>query len=55
MTRHTWSTMREDGNLGGVGVLSVLSRTHDAPPADGARGLLLGVGPGFAATATWRT
>ncbi|MET9393726.1 PhlD [Streptomyces sp. NPDC006624] len=58
VTRHTWSTMREDGNLGGVGVLSVLCRTHDDPPADGARGLLLGVGPGFAATAataTWRT
>ncbi|MFD9223540.1 PhlD [Streptomyces sp. NPDC060064] len=56
LTRHSWSTLREDGNLGGVAVLSVLSRTHDDPPADGARGLLLGVGPGFSATActaTW--
>ncbi|MER5615452.1 PhlD [Streptomyces sp. NPDC002215] len=55
-TRHTWATLREDGNLGGVGVLAVLDRTHDDPPAGGARGLLLGVGPGFAAagaTATW--
>ncbi|GGS25932.1 polyketide synthase [Streptomyces aureoverticillatus] len=56
MTRHSWTTLREDGNLGGVGVLAVLSRTHADPPADGARGLLFGVGPGFAAagaTATW--
>lgn len=58
MTRHSWSTLREDGNLGGVGVLSVLSRTHDDAPDDGARGILLGVGPGFAAaacTGTWRS
>ncbi|WP_406834921.1 PhlD [Streptomyces sp. AHU1] len=58
VTRHTWATLREEGNLGGVGVLAVLARTHDDPPADGTRGLLLGVGPGFAAaggTATWQT
>ncbi|MER7688258.1 PhlD [Streptomyces sp. NPDC097610] len=57
VTRHTWAAMREDGNLGGVGVLTVLARTHEDPPTDGTRGLLLGVGPGFAAagaTATWQ-
>ncbi|WP_053725202.1 hypothetical protein [Streptomyces sp. WM6378] len=56
LTRHAWATLREQGNLGGVAVMAVLSRTHDDPPADGARGLLLGFGPGFvaaAATATW--
>ncbi len=56
VTRHSWASLREEGNLGGVAVLAVLSRTHDDPPADGARGLLLGFGPGFAlaaATARW--
>ncbi|MEU5476806.1 type III polyketide synthase [Streptomyces mirabilis] len=56
VTRHSWASLREEGNLGGVSVLAVLARTHDDPPADGARGLLLGFGPGFAvaaATATW--
>ncbi|MFE9768191.1 hypothetical protein ACFYPC_27355 [Streptomyces sp. NPDC005808] len=56
-TRHSWATLHEHANLGGVGVLAVLARTHDDPPADGARGLLLGLGPGFAAagaTATWQ-
>ncbi|MCG7202311.1 type III polyketide synthase [Streptomyces arenae] len=57
-TRHSWASLREEGNLGGVAVLSVLARTHDDPPADGARGILLGFGPGFAvaaATARWET
>ncbi|MET9083202.1 PhlD [Streptomyces sp. NPDC004237] len=57
-TRHSWASLREEGNLGGVAVLSVLARTHDDPPAHGARGLLLGFGPGFAAaaaTARWGT
>ncbi|WP_406840938.1 hypothetical protein ACICHK_40265 [Streptomyces sp. AHU1] len=31
-TRHTWTTLREEGNLGGVGVLVGLARTHDGPP-----------------------
>ncbi|TQE33033.1 PhlD [Streptomyces ipomoeae] len=56
VTRHSWASMREEGNLGGVAVLAVLARTHDDPPADGARGVLLGFGPGFAvaaATARW--
>ncbi|MGW1363039.1 PhlD [Streptomyces chartreusis] len=55
-TRHSWASLREEGNLGGVAVLAVLARTHDDPPIDGARGLLLGFGPGFAAaaaTAQW--
>lgn len=58
VTRHSWASLREEGNLGGVAVLSVLARTHDDPPAHGARGLLLGFGPGFAvaaATARWET
>ncbi|MFE6946550.1 PhlD [Streptomyces chartreusis] len=56
MTRHSWASLREEGNLGGVAVLAVLARTHDDPPTDGARGILLGFGPGFAAaaaTARW--
>jgi predicted naringenin-chalcone synthase len=56
VTRHSWASLREDGNLGGVAVLAVLARTHDDPPADGARGLVMGFGPGFAvaaATARW--
>ncbi|MEU6355967.1 PhlD [Streptomyces sp. NPDC047072] len=58
VTRHSWASLREEGNLGGVAVLSVLARTHDDPPADGTRGILLGFGPGFAvaaATARWET
>ncbi|WP_327359634.1 PhlD [Streptomyces sp. NBC_01304] len=56
IARHSWASLREEGNLGGVAVLSVLSRTHDDPPADGDRGVLVAFGPGFAAaacTATW--
>ncbi|MFJ4834429.1 PhlD [Streptomyces sp. NPDC088747] len=56
LTRHSWATLRQVGNLGGVSVLNVLARTHEDPPADGARGVLVGIGPGVtvtAATATW--
>ncbi|MFJ6836849.1 hypothetical protein [Streptomyces sp. NPDC091209] len=35
VNRHTWATLREKGNLGGVGVLAVLARTHDDPPPTG--------------------
>ncbi|MFC8076717.1 PhlD [Streptomyces sp. NPDC057307] len=56
LTRHSWTTLRQVGNLGGVSVLNVLSLTHTAPPADGARGVLVGIGPGVtiaAGAATW--
>ncbi|MCF6521839.1 PhlD [Streptomyces sp. JJ36] len=55
--RHSWDSLRERGNLGGAAVLDVLARTHSDPPTPGTPGLLLGLGPGFAATAlsgTWR-
>ncbi|MBT2386057.1 type III polyketide synthase [Streptomyces sp. ISL-11] len=54
--RHSWNSLRENGNLGGVAVLDVLARTHDDPPGDGASGVLLAFGPGFTAAAcrgTW--
>ncbi|MFH9426033.1 type III polyketide synthase [Streptomyces sp. NPDC017529] len=54
--RHSWDSLAETGNLGGISVLDVLRRTHDTPPADGDRGLMLAYGPGFttsALTGTW--
>ncbi|WP_260868019.1 PhlD [Streptomyces sp. SAJ15] len=57
MTRHSWASLRQRGNLGGVAILDVLARTYDDPPAEGARGVLFAFGPGFATaacTATWR-
>ncbi|MFE1767245.1 PhlD [Streptomyces angustmyceticus] len=53
---HSWASLAAVGNLGGASVLDVLRRTHDTPPADGDRGLMLAYGPGFATTAltgTW--
>ncbi|MEU8893585.1 PhlD [Streptomyces sp. NPDC048442] len=55
-TRHSHSSLAENGNLGGVAVLDVLRRTHTEPPADGTRGVLAAFGPGFSAAAlrgTW--
>ncbi|GGY07550.1 PhlD [Streptomyces minutiscleroticus] len=49
---HSRASLAEDGNVGGTAVLRVLARTHDAPPPDGAEGLLFGVGPGFCAAAS---
>ncbi|MEV8098173.1 PhlD [Kitasatospora sp. NPDC085879] len=43
---HSRGVLTEEGNLGGVTVLSVLDRTHRTPPRHGDRGLLLGIGPG---------
>lgn len=54
--RHTIASIRENASLGGIGVLDVLRRTHDTPPADGARGVMVAYGPGFVTTAltgTW--
>lgn len=54
--QHSHASLAQVGNLGGSSVLDVLRRTHGAPPADGAKGLMLAYGPGFATTAltgTW--
>ncbi|MFI2201510.1 PhlD [Streptomyces sp. NPDC020192] len=54
--RHSLDTLAEEGNLGGVSVLRVLERTHDRPPADGERALIVAYGPGFSVSAihaTW--
>jgi predicted naringenin-chalcone synthase len=45
--RHSRASLAENGNLGGAAVLDVLRRTHDEPPAPGARGVLTAFGPGF--------
>lgn len=53
---HSWGSLAAVGNLGGASVLDVLRRTHDTPPANGDRGVMLAYGPGFATTAltgTW--
>ncbi|MFC7220690.1 hypothetical protein ACFQLX_21375 [Streptomyces polyrhachis] len=39
-------SLRELGNIGSVSILDVLERTFAKPPADGADGLMLAVGPG---------
>ncbi|WP_372409707.1 type III polyketide synthase [Streptomyces luteireticuli] len=49
--RHSWSSLEEYGNLGGVSVLDVLARTYEEPPGPGAPGLLTAFGPGFFAAA----
>lgn len=49
--RHSTDTLTDEGNLGGVSVLRVLERTHDEPPAPGARGTMVAYGPGFATAA----
>ncbi len=54
--RHSRDVLTEEGNLGGATVFSVLARTHRTPPPAGARGLLLGLGPGVTLStllATW--
>lgn len=43
------AVLREHGNMSGPTVLFVLRRILDAPPAAGAHGLVLGLGPGFCA------
>ncbi|KOT62939.1 MULTISPECIES: beta-ketoacyl-[acyl-carrier-protein] synthase family protein [Streptomyces] len=51
-TRHSRETLAYGGNFGGPTVLGVLARLHDDPPAPGARGMMLGFGPGFSAAAS---
>ncbi|TGB14229.1 PhlD [Streptomyces sp. MZ04] len=50
-SRHSTDTLAVEGNLGGVSILRVLERTHTDPPADGARGVTIAFGPGFATAA----
>ncbi|MEX7474656.1 3-oxoacyl-[acyl-carrier-protein] synthase III C-terminal domain-containing protein [Mycobacterium adipatum] len=45
--RHSWDSMRDNGNISSASVLDVLNRTLTAPPARGTTGLLLAMGPGF--------
>jgi predicted naringenin-chalcone synthase len=55
--RHAEMSLGEIGNVGGVSLLDVAARTFDEPPREGARGLLVGLGPGLtvvAAEATWQ-
>lgn len=48
---HSWDSLRERGNLGGVSVLEILARTQDDAPRHGAHTLILGVGPGLTGAA----
>ncbi|WP_329126135.1 PhlD [Streptomyces sp. NBC_01353] len=54
--RHSFTTLADEGNLGGVSVLRVLERTHAEPPPAGAHGVAIAYGPGFNTAAirgTW--
>ncbi|MFE7780351.1 PhlD [Streptomyces nigrescens] len=54
--QHSTASLAQVGNLGGSSALDVLARTHNTPPTDGGRGVMLAYGPGFTATAltgTW--
>jgi predicted naringenin-chalcone synthase len=44
---HSRNSMRENGNISSASVLDVLRRTVAEPPADGAFGVMLAMGPGF--------
>ncbi|MGA4840614.1 PhlD [Streptomyces sp. G45] len=50
--RHARAAFADGGDTGGSAVLRVLARTYDDPPPAGARGLLLGVGPGACGAAS---
>lgn len=45
--RHSWDSMRENGNISSASVLDVLGRTIAEPPPEGSLGLMLAMGPGF--------
>lgn len=45
--RHSWESMRDNGNISSASVLDVLNRTLAEPPAAGSLGLMLAMGPGF--------
>jgi predicted naringenin-chalcone synthase len=44
---HSRNSMRDNGNISSASVLDVLRRTFAEPPADGALGVMLAMGPGF--------
>lgn len=45
--RHSWESMRDNGNISSASVLDVLNRTLAEPPTPGSIGLMLAMGPGF--------
>ena len=45
--RHSWLSMRDNGNISSASVLDVLGRTLAEPPAAGSLGVMLAMGPGF--------
>jgi alkylresorcinol/alkylpyrone synthase len=45
--RHSWESMRENGNISSASVLDVLNRTLAEPPVAGSIGVMLAMGPGF--------
>lgn len=45
--RHSWESMRDNGNMSSASVLDVLDRTVAAAPAPGSLGVMLAMGPGF--------
>jgi predicted naringenin-chalcone synthase len=56
LLRHSRESMARRGNLAGPAVFDVLNRHYSSAPEDGAKGIVLGLGPGFtgaACKATW--
>jgi predicted naringenin-chalcone synthase len=51
LLQHSWHSLRERGNLGGIAVLDSYSNHFDQPPSAGSTGLLVAMGPGFTAAA----
>lgn len=45
--RHSWDSMRDNGNMSSVSVLDVLGRTIAERPPEGSLGLMVAMGPGF--------
>ncbi|PND58301.1 type III polyketide synthase [Mycobacterium sp. ENV421] len=45
--RHSWQSMRDNGNISSASVLDVLDRTVADGPTAGSLGLMLAMGPGF--------
>jgi len=45
--RHSWESMRDNGNISSASVLDVLHRTTAEPPPAGSPALMLAMGPGF--------
>lgn len=45
--RHSWDSMRDNGNISSASVLDVLNRTVAQPPTPGSLGVMLAMGPGF--------